>query len=249
MASHGANAVAGEKGPQGVRVYFNCRDQTNRSSVAWLDLNLEDPLSPRVSVVSPAPVLGPGELGSFDDSGTSIGSLVSTDEGLLLYYLGWSLGVSVPWHNCIGVAILRPGSETLERLSRAPIMDRSEEDPFTISYPCVRKESGLWHMWYGSHTRWGGSHEFEHELRYASSDDGLAWRRNPAPLITPLGPSEYAFSRPTVVQIGDSFVMLFCSRGDRYRIYRAVYFRMASHGSASPLRRCWIPLRPAGTRT
>ena len=38
-----------------------------------------------------------GPLGAFDDSGTSMGSLVPVDGALWLYYLGWNLGVTVPW--------------------------------------------------------------------------------------------------------------------------------------------------------
>ena len=221
MSSHGANPVAGETDGDTVRVYFNCRDKQNRSHVAWVDLDLTDPLRAEVSGVSEEPVLAPGERGAFDDSGTSLGSLVIGEQETLLYYMGWNLGVSVPWRNSIGLAVRRHGSATYERYSRGPIMDRSDEDPLTLSYPWVIRAGSLWHMWYGSHTRWGGPTEFEHVLKYASSDDGVHWRRREEPVLTPTDADEYALSRPCVVRKDGLLHMLYCSRGTRYRIYQA----------------------------
>jgi len=221
MGSYGANPIAGEVDDGRVQVYFNYRDEKNRSHVAWANVDLTEPFAPVVTDVSDGPVLSPGELGTFDDSGVSLGSLVETETGMFLYYIGWNLGVTVPWHNGIGLAIRRPRSATFERYSPAPIMDRSAEDPLTLSYPSVLYKDGLWRMWYGSHTRWGGETEFEHVLKYAESADGIEWRRRAEPVLRPLLQDEYALSRPCVLPEGRRLYMWFCSRGDTYRIYEA----------------------------
>ena len=50
---------------------------------------------PAVSRVEP--VLAPGPLGAFDDSGAMGSCLVCHDDRELLYFIGWNLGVSVPF--------------------------------------------------------------------------------------------------------------------------------------------------------
>ncbi len=39
--------------------------------------------------------------------------------------------------------------------SKAPILDRNDMDPFSISYPSILHENGMYRMWYGSNLRWG----------------------------------------------------------------------------------------------
>ena len=39
-------------------------------------------------------------------------------------------------------------------MSSAPILDRSDVDPFLTASPCVLMEDGLWRMWYVSGVGW-----------------------------------------------------------------------------------------------
>jgi hypothetical protein len=229
MVSHGANPTAGEVDGRVVRVYFNARDGAGRAHVCWADIDFGDPLHPVCTRVCDQPVFSPGERGLFDDSGVSLGCFAQADDGsTYLYYMGWNLGQTVPWRNSIGLAVRRAGAGTFERLSPAPVMDRSREDPYTLSYPWVLRESGIWRMWYGSHTRWrpaaagGQEPEFEHVIKYAESDDGIAWRRRAEPVLGPGYPNEYAPSRPCVLRLDGLLHMWYCSRGESYRIYHAV---------------------------
>src|SRR5688572_27910591 len=104
MRSHAANPTAEHRGGDLFRVYFSSRDEHNRSSIAWLELDLRRPLE--VLRLAERPVVTPGGPGAFDDSGASMGCLVAAPGGARhLYYLGWNLGVTVPWRNSIGLAI------------------------------------------------------------------------------------------------------------------------------------------------
>src|SRR5690348_2700940 len=87
-----------------VRIFFSPRDSQNRSSITALDLALE---GERFRILSPPtqPLLSPGRRGSFDDSGVTVSCVVPKGNELLLYYLGWSLGTTVPFRNFIGLAI------------------------------------------------------------------------------------------------------------------------------------------------
>ena len=216
MASHAANPVADVLDDRSARIYFSTRDTANRSSVAWVDIDARDPL--RVRRVAAEPALSPGALGAFDDSGCSIGCIVRDGQHRSLYYMGWNLGVTVPWRNAIGLATSGDG-ERFERASIAPILDRSAADPYTLSYPWVLRERDGWRMWYGSNLRWGGTKaDMDHRIKSARSPDGRVWTPDDRVSIEPAGPAEYAFARPCVLRDPGGYRMWYAFRGAAYRI-------------------------------
>ncbi len=217
MASHAANPVAEPRGGDVYRVYFGCRDRDNRSHVAFVDVELGDRV--RVLDVAREPALTPGAAGTFDDSGTSMGCLVRDGSRTFLYYLGWNLGVTVPWRNSVGLAVREGDDGPFVKHSPAPIVDRAHVDPYTLSYPCVLRDGRRWKMWYGSNLAWG-KHETDmfHVIKYAESDDGIHWRREGVVAIDLNLPTEYALCRPWVVKDGLSYRMWFCYRGTAYRL-------------------------------
>lgn len=211
-----ANPVAIPLSGSQVRIYFGARDLRNRSAIHWLEVDLRQPKS--IIACSTEPVLAPGELGCFDDSGCSMGSIILLEKQWYLYYLGWNLGVTVPWRNAIGLALSTDEGLSFSRVSRAPIMDRHRVDPFSLSYPWVLHKAGRWHMWYGSQLNWiGGKESMDHVLKEAHSLDGIEWSRNGSVVIAP-DLQHRAFSRPCVVPAGDGYQMWYSYRGESYRI-------------------------------
>src|SRR5574338_75648 len=120
------------------RIYFSCRNLQGQSSIGYVDIDLTDPYT--ILNISQQPVLSPGEIGLFDDSGVSLGCFMTYQGAMYLYYMGWKLAVTVPCRNSIGLAIRQLGSEHFERISLAPILDRSDVDPYALSYPFVLQE-------------------------------------------------------------------------------------------------------------
>ena len=217
MKWYAANPVAELLSGDRFRIYFSSRDEKNRSSIAWVDIDLNDPT--RVIEEAMEPVLSPGELAMFDDSGCSIGCVVNFEGRRYLYYMGWRLTVTVPWQNTLGLAISDGPGKPFRRHSRFPIIDLNETDPYTISYPWVRIEDGRFRMWYGSNTRWGPEKsDMRHLIKYAESDDGIHWRRSGHVAIDFNDAGEYAMCKPCVLRDADRFRMWFCSRGKNYRI-------------------------------
>jgi hypothetical protein len=217
MRSHASNPTAVQIDGDLYRVYFSTRDALNRSSITWVEIDVGRPNS--VVRIAEKPVLNPGELGCFDDSGCSIGSLVRKGGKLLLYYMGWNLCVTVPWRNAIGLAVSSDGGDTFEKVSPAPVMDRGEMDPFTLSYPWVIYDKEEMHMWYGSNLRWGAAQtDMFHMIKYATSFDGRTWQRNGMVVIHPSNESEYAFARPSVIKDAHKYRMWYSFRGLAYRI-------------------------------
>jgi hypothetical protein len=217
MRSHAANPIADHIKDDIFRIYFSTRDSANRSNIAWIEIDIKDPQN--ILFTSKSPVIEPGLRGCFDDSGCSLGSIINYKGKKLLYYMGWNLGVTVPWRNSIGLAISEDNGQTYKRHSLAPILDRSHEDPYTLSYPWVIQDNDIWHMWYGSNLKWGAEKsDMYHMIKHATSLDGYSWQRDSETVINVQNESEYAFAKPCVVKHNDLFHMWYAYRGDKYRI-------------------------------
>ncbi len=219
MMTHAANSFVETLGNGNFRVFFSCRDVTNRASIACFDFNISSPHD--YFNLSTEPVLTFGQAGMFDDSGTSMASIVKLDDGTrYLYYIGWNLGVTVPWRNSIGLAIAEPGSDKFEKFSLAPIVDRNAVDPFSLSYPWVmRRSKNDWLMWYGSNLSWGADErDMQHIIKFARSEDGIDWQRDGKIAINIESEDEYAFARPCVLYEDGKFRMWYSFRGEYYKL-------------------------------
>ena len=198
------------------RVYVSCRDAHGKSRIGRLTLDVSELAAgvlPRVLHFDPTPVLSLGEPGTFDDSGVMPSWLVQTDDELRLYYVGWNVLASVPYHVSIGLAVSTDGGATFQRRSQGPTMERSASEPFFVTTPCVIEENGLWRMWYASATGWrqiNGKWEPSYHVKYAESSDGLAWR--PAGVSCIDAGEDCAVCRPCVFRDDDRYAMLYSYR-------------------------------------
>ena len=218
--SHAATPTAEVLGGTLVRVYFTSRDRANRSHISYVELDLKAPSV--VKRIATEPLVAPGPPGTFDDSGAAMGCVVKDGNRRFLYYVGWNLSDTVPWRNSIGLAIAQDDSLRFEKASRAPVLDRSHVDPFSLSYPWILREDGRWRRWYGSNLAWGSTEEtMEHVIKYAESKDGTHWERTghvAIPLASPDNPREFAVARPCVLREGERYRMWYSRRAPDYRI-------------------------------
>jgi hypothetical protein len=217
--THASLPVALPLGGSVCRIFFAARDERNRSSIGWVEADLD---TGTVLREGEAPVLEPGPLGFFDDHGVYPASLVEHDGALYLYYAGWNPGPTPPlFYASVGLAVSEDGGLSFRRVSPAPILARSEHDPCLVTSPFVLKDGGRWRMWYVSGFRWeraaDGLHSFYH-VKYAESDDGVAWRRDGHVAIG-LKPGERNVARPCVRREGGLYRMWYsCDSGQGYRI-------------------------------
>jgi hypothetical protein len=217
--SHAANPVAEHIEGDLFRIYYSSRDEKNRSNISFVEIDIRNPN--KILYEAEEPVLTPGDLAMFDDSGVSIGCIVPVGQKKYLYYMGWHLTVTVPWQNSLGLAI-NIGAGAFVRYSLFPIVELNEIDPYTISYPWVTIDNGIFRMWYGSNIAWGSRKEdMRHLIKYAESTDGVHWKRNNIVAIDFGGPDEYAICKPCVIKDEHLYRMWFCARGKSYRIYYA----------------------------
>jgi len=204
-----------------VRIFFTCRTENNSSHIAYVDIDFSN--NYKIINISDKRVLAPGQIGTFDDSGAAMGYIIEKDAEMYLFYLGWNLKVTVPWLNTIGLAKANSINEEFEKYSMAPIMDRSHEDPFSISYPSILFDDGIYKMWYGSNLSWGkDQREMQHVIKYAESKDLIQWARTNEIHIPLIHKNEYALSKPWVIKSGGIFKMWYSYRGNNnietYRI-------------------------------
>lgn len=194
-------------------VFFSSRNENQESSICSLKFDI---CSLRVVDVSAKPVLTKGQLGAFDDSGVMGCCLLRGDGYEYLYYIGWNLGVTVPFRNSIGVARSIDGGESYTRVFEGPILDRTKEEPHFVASNCVIFDEGIYKIWYLSCTNWFkdgcGNVVHRYHIKYAESDDGLNWQRSGKVAIDYKDKYEYAISVPRVLRDKDKYRMWFSSR-------------------------------------
>jgi hypothetical protein len=209
------------------RIHFSTRDDQNRSHGAWAEFEAADRGLVFVRF-SPVPSLDLGRLGAFDDAGAIPSCLLQDGDRMLLYYSGWTLGGTVPFHFFIGLALSDDAGQTFTRVSEAPVLGRNKHDPFLAGAPWVLKERDLFRMWYVSGTEWaldptqGTKPIHYYTIKHAVSSDGIEWQTDDR-LCIPYRHGEHALARPVVRRVANGYQMIYSARrlGETYRIYSA----------------------------
>jgi hypothetical protein len=207
-------------GNETIRVYFASLDADRYGRIGYLEV---DALNPRhVLDVTLDPILDLGRLGSFDDSGVNPSSVIAVDGRRFLYYIGWQRSQRVPYILFSGLAASDDG-RTFARVSEAPVLDRSNAEPFLRSAPCVLHEDRLFKMWYVSALEWtviNGTQYPTYVIRYLESTDGRVWGGNGRVCINLEGDAEFGLGRPWVIRDGPIYKMWFSirSRTAAYRL-------------------------------
>ena len=216
MTSHAMLPVAEHLRDDEYRVYFSGRDINNRSMVGFAEVDLDDLATTRYASEA---VLGLGELGCFDDNGVTTSWMTTSGGRKYLYYIGWNQGSTVRMALVAGLAVSDDDGLSFSRVSRVPILDRTNEEPYTLNTaPCVLRDDGLWRMWYVSGVEWVHQDLPRYNIKYAESDDGLRWRREGITCIDFGSPEENALARPCVLKEDGMYRMWFSHKGESYRI-------------------------------
>jgi len=190
------------------RIYFSGRDNSNRSQIGFVTASIANG---NISVLEYAiePVLTIGELGTFDDNGVTPSWMVSTEGKKYLYYIGWNAGSTTRMSLIAGLAVSIDDGKTFKRNSRAPLLDRTDSEPFSIlTGPCVLKINGKWKMWYVSGEGWVNRDLPRYNIKYAESCDGINWERS-GHVCLELNENETALARPCVLEENGSYKMWF----------------------------------------
>lgn len=204
------------------RIIFSSRNDKNQSNPYFVDFDIK-----KLEIISKArPVeIKLGALGSFDDSGIMPSSFLSINNEVWMYYIGWNLGVTVPFRNSIGLAVSKDNGKSFTKKYNGPIIDRNKDEPFFVASNCVLFHEGIFKIWYLSCVKWekidGKIHHFYH-IKYAFSSDGISWTRNNQVAIDFKSDIENAISVPRVI-IEHGLYKMWYSYRDLNSTYRIGY--------------------------
>lgn len=203
-----------------VRIYFSTRrrDPVNEkylSDIAFVDM---DKSLSKVLSVSKKPVIGLGNLGSFDEHGIFPISPLRVDSSIWAYTCGWSRRVSVSVETSIGLTISNDGGQTFERIGCGPVLSSSLHEPMLVGDGFVRIFDGKFHMWYIFGTRWKKAEGAEpparvYKIAHAESIDGVRWEtENGRQIVADRLNEDECQALPTVMEIEGRWHMFFCYR-------------------------------------
>jgi hypothetical protein len=213
-----------------IRLFFSSRDDDDRMLPTFIDVAADDPS--RVLRVCDEPLVGPGDPGTFDDSGVTLGCLVEDGDRVLLYYTGWKRRRVVSFELSIGILVWDRADDSFTRLFRGPILAQDVNHPLLVAGPFVMREGGRWRMWYCSGTGWrfpAGNPEPIYTPFHAESADGVNWAPTGGPVI------DYKFdgevvSAPWVLKAGGEYLMWYSTRGHETREAKSYTIGFARSG-------------------
>lgn len=195
------------------RIYYSTRTPDVVSLPYFVDVEAGNPT--KILNIHDKPLFIPGKIGTFDDNGITMTSIVKVNDVKYLYYCGWNKRVSVPYALSIGLAIVKNNGAVFEKLFEGPIMDRSKYNPIAVSAPFVIIDEGIFKMWYISFTNWkvyNGRTEPIFVIKYATSNNGIDWDTSPKVCIDSCYDGE-SLARPWVIKDEGIYKMWFSARG------------------------------------
>ena len=201
------------------RIYYATRDAENRSRISYIDVEAGNP--ERILYEHDQPVLSLGPLGAFDDCGVMPSWVLSIGDTKYMYYIGWTVRNTIPYHNSVGLVMSRDGGKTFNRLSEGPVLGTTFHEPYFTGTSCVVVEDDFWQMWYLSCTKWevyNGKPEPFYHIKYAESRDGLNWEREGIVAIDYATRCEGGIVKASVLKEGGIYKMWYSYRaGQGYR--------------------------------
>lgn len=161
------------------RIYYATRNDLNQSTISYIDIEKGNP--EKVVYVHDKPLLPFGKLGTFDESGLMPVAIVNYNNIKYLYYAGWSLKKTIPYHNTIGLAVSKDGN-TFQKYGEGPLFDLTPFEPYSNGTINILIQDEKWKAWYQSVTEWAiidNRPEPFYHLKYAESLNGIIWNRKP----------------------------------------------------------------------
>ena len=203
-----------------LRVYYSARDEKGRCVASFLELNPSN--LQEVLYVHDKPILELGKAGTFDDCGIMPTWFINHPNGeKWLYYIGWTVRNTIPYHNSVGIAKSIDGINFV-KMFEGPVLHTIATEPYFNGSACILFDKGIFKMWYLNCTNWhhapDGKIEPCYNIKYAESTDGINWIRNGKVAIAYRDETEGGISRPSVIIEDGIYKMWYsCRAKDDYR--------------------------------
>ncbi len=218
--SHAHVVCANEIDNDTLRIYYSARDEYGRCQASYLDLNSHE-LS-QIKYIHNKTILELGKKGTFDDCGIMPTWLLNHPNGQKwLYYIGWTVRNTIPYHNSIGVAVSDDGINFTKKFE-GPVIHTIATEPYFNGSATVLFDQGIFKIWYLNCTHWheaaDGKMEPCYHIKYAESNDGINWKREGKIAIDYKNTDEGGISRPSILKENGMYKMWYSYRAiDDYR--------------------------------
>lgn len=201
------------------KIYITGRDLNNESRIGIAYVDIE---SLKVINIEKEPIFDIGEIGTFDESGVSYPWIVTNNETKYMYYVGWIAGTKTGFKNATGLAYSHLSSPNdYQRISKAPILPLTKDEPFDTGSIAVLHENNMWRMYYTSFDKRvyiNNKPINYYNIKYATSTDGINWERNGHVCINFKNEQEFAIGKPMIVKNHDFYEMWYSYSDGFYKI-------------------------------
>jgi len=208
------------------RVYFGSYDAKMRGKIYSLNINICNPT--KVNNLVTKPIIDKGNIGFYDDNGTIPSSILTHNNKIYLYTIGFSLKNKIIFDSAAGLAISQNNGKTFEKY-HGPIIDRTIYDPCFATSPCVIIDNDIFKMWYVSCDYWkkldNNKYKHYYNIKYKESEDGIHWNIKSSIAINYKNKYEYSISRPSVIKDGANDYKMWYSYREQKKVktYRIGY--------------------------
>ena len=199
-----------------LRIFLGFCTSENVGRIGYVDVDPENPKN--LIQVSKTPVLDIGSPGTFDDNGVVPISVIKKGRVVYLYYIGFQLGINVPYYMFCGLAVSHDNGNTFVRLSKSPVLDRTSEDLFARCGVNVIQDEGVWKAYYvggvkDGWTEYNGKRLPLYTMKYIESKDGISWDNQTVKQCLEFNSDdEHGFGRPHVFKEGGLYKMYYSIR-------------------------------------
>ncbi len=212
------------------RIYYTTRDAKNHSRISYIEVEAGNPQN--ILYIHNEPLFDIGKIGTFDDCGTSVSSIIDFEGQKYMYYLGWNVRNTISYHNSLGLAISLDGGKNFKKFSEGPLINSTYKEPYGNGACYVMREDNLWHLWYTSVIGWkiyDNHPEPLYNIKYANSANGIDWQREQIISIDFINQNKGGIARPSVIKENGIYKMWYSYRNahdyrtDKKNSYRIGY--------------------------
>lgn len=210
------------------RIYFDSRDDYNHSRPTYIEVEAGNPKN--ILYVHDRPLLDLGKIGTFDDSGITVSTIIRVGDEIWMYYLGWTVRNTISYHNSTGLAISKDGGKTFTKFSEGPLLSPNRHHPYCNGAVDVMKDGDVFRMWYTHFVEWRVYNKHPeplYNIAYAESKNGYDWDRPDLISVDFANGQKGGIARPSVIKENGVYRMWYTYRGaSDYRTNKANSYRI-----------------------
>ncbi len=193
-----------------IRVFCGFRDPEGISRIGYVDVDLDNPS--KIITISKNPVLDVGANGMFDDNGLILGDLITFDNKIYMYYVGFQLVKKAKFLAYTGLAISHDLGMNFERVSDVPVLDRTKNATLFNAIHTIIYEDNKFKAWCGAGSSWCNISKTDYpsyNVQYYESLDGVSFSLVNSDGCINLVGDEYRIGRPRVYKESNIYKMIY----------------------------------------